>query len=485
MINFKIIYKILGSLLFLEASLMGWSLLVSLIYREDDIFAFLVAIVITDFFGFILRYFGRNAENRLSRRDSFLVVMLVWVLFSFFGTIPFLSGGYLNSFTDAFFETMSGFTTTGATIIDDVESLPHGILFWRSLTQWVGGLGIVFFTIVLLPSLVGGSIKVFAAESTGPIKTKLHPKLSMSARWIWIVYLIITVGCMLCYKLCGMDWFAALNFSMSSAATGGFSIYNDSTAAFHSSAIDYVTTFFCFLSGVNFTLLYFSVAKLKLKELWRDSEFRFYLLVVLIFTLFIMYELMSKNGYGLEHAFRSSIFQVVSFITTTGLFNDNAALWPHVTWVILALCMFIGACAGSTSGGFKCVRSVMVLKVVRNELRQRLHPKAVLPLKVGDRNIPDKDRVSLLAFLVAYILLCLVISVAMICEGIDNTNAVTITLSCLGNVGPTLGFEIGPTMSWSTLSVFAKWVCSVMMLIGRLEIFTVLVIFTPAFWKEN
>lgn len=485
MINFKIIYKILGSLLFLEAFLMGWCLLVSIIYREDDMFAFSVAIVVTLFFGFMLKNFGRNAENRLSRRDSFLVVTLAWVLYSLFGTIPFLTGGYLSSFTDAYFETMSGFTTTGATIIDDVESLPHGILFWRSLTQWVGGLGIVFFTIVLLPSLVGGSIKVFSAESTGPIKTKLHPKLSMSARWIWIVYLIITIGCLLSYKVCGMDWFAAVNFSMSSAATGGFSIYNESTEAFHSPAIDYVTTFFCFLSGINFTLLYLSIAKLKLKSLWKDSEFRFYLFVILIFSGFIMFELITKNGYSVEHAFRSAIFQVVSFLTTTGLFNDNAALWPHVTWVVLALCMFIGACAGSTSGGFKCVRSVMVLKIVRNELRQRLHPNAVLPVNVSGHNIPDRYRVSLLAFLAAYILLCLVISVVMIMEGIDNTNAITITLSCLGNVGPTLGIEIGPTMSWSTLSVFAKWMCSVMMLIGRLEIFTVLVIFTPAFWKDN
>lgn len=485
MLNYRLINKILGSLLFIEASLMMWSLIVALIYDEDDIFSFVVSIIITIFFGFIFRYYGRNADNRLSRRDSFLVVTLAWVLFSFFGAIPFVTGGYINSFADAYFESMSGFTTTGATIIDDVESLPHGILFWRSLTQWIGGLGIVFFTIAILPSMVNGSIKVFSAEATGPIKTKLHPKLSMSARWIWLVYLFISVGCMLSYKVCGMDWFAAINFAMSSAATGGFSIYNNSTETFNSPAMDYVTTFFCFLSGVNFTLLYTSVAKIKLKSLWRDSEFKFYILVILTFTAFIMAELIAYNGYGVEHAFRSAIFQVVSFLTTTGLFNDNAALWPHVTWVVLALCMFIGACAGSTSGGFKCVRSVMVLKVVRNELRQRLHPNAVLPLKVSGQNIPDRYRVSLLAFLVAYVLLSLIISVIMILEGIDNTNAITITLSCLGNVGPTLGLEIGPTMSWSILPDFAKWTCSVMMLIGRLEIFTVLVIFTPSFWREN
>lgn len=485
MLNWKIIYKILGSLLFIEAALMAWSLLVAVWYNDDDIFAFGVSVIVTTFFGFILRFLGRNAENLLSRRDSFLVVTLAWMLFSLFGTVPFLCGGYLHSFTDAYFETMSGFTTTGATIIDDVESLPHGILFWRSLTQWIGGLGIVFFTITILPSMVGGSIKVFSAEATGPIKSKLHPKLSMSARWIWVVYLFISVGCMFSYKACGMSWFAAINFAMSSAATGGFSIYNMSTETFHSASLDYVTTFFCFLSGVNFTLLYTTVLRMKWRELWRDSEFRLYVSLVLGFTAFIAYQLIMYRGYDAEHAFRSAIFQVVSFITTTGLFNDNAALWPHVTWVVLALCMFMGACAGSTSGGFKCVRGVMTLKVLRNELRQRLHPNAVLPVKVSGQNIPDRFRVSLLAFLVAYLLLALTISVVMICCGVDNTNAITITLSSLGNVGPTLGIEIGPTMSWSILPDVAKWVCSAMMLVGRLEIFTVLVILTPAFWREN
>lgn len=485
MVNFKIIYKILGSLLFIEASFMLLCLIMALAFEEDDIPTFSTSMLVTAFAGFMLRYMGRNAENRLSRRDSFLVVTLVWVVFSAFGTLPFLLGGYLHNFTDAYFENMSGFTTTGATIIDDVESMPHGILFWRSLTQWIGGLGIVFFTVALLPSLVGGSTKVFAAESTGPIKTKLHPRLSMSARWIWIVYLFITFACMGCYMLFGMDWFQGVNYAMASAATGGFAINNNSTEFFNSPALEYTTIFFCFLSGVNFTLLYFSAAKLKFRELCRDSEFRFYATIVLGFTAFVMAELILRNHYDLEHAFRSALFQVVSFITTTGLYNDDAARWPHVTWVVLSLCMFIGACSGSTSGGLKCMRGVMLFKVVKNELRQRLHPNAVLPLKVNGNNIPDPQRVSLLAFLTAYLLLMLLMAFVMIAAGIDNTNAITICLSCLGNVGPTLGIEIGPTMSWSILPDFAKWMCSIMMLIGRLEIFTVLVILTPSFWTKN
>ena len=287
------------------------------------------------------------------------------------------------------------------------------------------------------------------------------------------------------YMACGMNWFEGLNFSMTTTATGGFSIYNTSTEHFNSPAMDYVTTLFCFLSGVNFPLLYFSLSKFRPFHLFKSSEFRLYFFLVLGLSLFIMVELMARNGYGIEHAFRSGIFQVVSFITTTGLFNDDAGKWPHVTWVALSLCMFIGACSGSTSGGLKCVRGVMLLKVVKNEFRQMLHPNASLPLRVDGNNVPPSKRVTLLAFFTSYLMLCLICAFVMIAAGIDNTNAITITLSSIGNVGPTLGTEIGPTMSWNALPAFAKWMCSFMMLIGRLEIFSVLVILTPQFWTRK
>lgn len=485
MIKQKLICKVLGQLLFLEAVLMLASLGVSLAYQEDDAFAFLVTIFITVGAGLALKWRGRNADNSMSRRDAYLVVSLVWVVFSFFGTFPFLISGYLHNFTDAYFETMSGFTTTGATIIDDVEALPHGLLFWRSLTQWIGGLGIVFFTIALLPSLVGGQTKVFAAEATGPIKTKLHPRLSTSAKWIWSIYAVLTIACIASYYLGGMNLFDSFNYAMSTTATGGFSTHNSSTEFFRSPSLEYICTLFTFLSGINFTLLYAAVIKQKIRDLFDNSEFKFYIFLVSVFTAFIMIELMTTRNYDLEYAFRSALFQVVSFITTTGLFNDNAALWPHVTWVVLALCMFFGACSGSTSGGIKCIRGVMMFRIVKNEFRQILHPNAVLPMKIDGVNVPYQKRVTLFAFMVSYLLICLLISFTMIAMGIDNTNAITITLSCVGNVGPTLGVEIGPTMSWSQLPDIAKWFCSLMMLIGRLEIFSVLVLFTPAFWKEN
>lgn len=487
MINYIIILRVLGSLLYGEAVTMLICMAVALCYQEDDILLFASSAIITVFAGAVLKFWGRKAENRLSRRDAYLLVSLVWIIYSLFATLPFLLGGYLHSFTDAYFEAMSGFTTTGATIIDDVEVLPHGILTWRSLTQWVGGLGIVFTVIALIPSVAGGSgsIRVFGAESTGPIKTKLQPKLSTSVRFIWLVYLALSVACFLSYKVFGMDWFDAANFTMSSVATGGFSTYNDSTEYFHSPSLEYVTTFFCFLSGTNFTLLYLTIFKRKWKSLFKDSEFRFYVIVVSLATAFIMGELIFRNHYAVEHAFRSAIFQVVSFISTTGLFNDNAGVWPHVTWVVLAVCMFFGACSGSTTGGLKCVRCVMILKVLKNELMQRLHPNAVLPLKISGTNIPDKQRVSLLAFVTAYLLLFFIFAFVIIASGVDNTNAITICLSCLSNVGPTLGTEIGPTMSWSQLPAFIKWFCSFMMLVGRLEIFTVIVVLTPEFWRKN
>lgn len=485
MINVRLIYKILGSLLLLETAFMAVCAAMAFWFMEDDGVAFLIALLVTLCGAFLLRYKGRDSDNSLSRRDAYLVVTLSWVMFSVFGTLPFLVGGYITNFTDAFFETMSGFSTTGATILDDVERLPHGILFWRSFTQWIGGLGIVFFTIAILPSIVGGSVKVFAAEATGPVRMKLHPKLSTSAKWIWMIYLTITAACAASYIFFGMGWFDALNYAMTTTATGGFSTHNTATAFFGSAGIEYTCIVFCFLSGINFLWLYYSVARLRPKTLFGNSEFKFYASLVGVAAVLIAAGLMIGNGYTVERAVRSALFQTVSFVTTTGLFNDDIGAWPHLTWIILGVCMLIGGCSGSTSGGLKCVRGVMLLKTVRNQFRQILHPNAVLPLKVSGENVPYNRRVTLLAFLTVTLLLCLFGSTAMMAMGVDNVNAAAITLGCLSNAGPSLGVGIGPAMSWSGLPVIGKWLCSLLMLVGRLEVFSVLVIFTPAFWKDS
>jgi trk system potassium uptake protein TrkH len=360
------------------------------------------------------------------------------------------------------------------------------MLFWRALMQWIGGLGIVFFTIAVLPSLVGGSVKVFAAEATGPIKAKMHPRLTTTAKWIWTIYLLLTIACGVSYWASGMDWFEATNYSMTTTATGGFAIHNDSTAHFQSPTIDYISILFQFLSGINFTLLYMSLFKLRVGALLKSSEFRLYVAVVVGATCSIMYLLLVHLDYSLEHAFRSALFHVVSFITTTGMFlGDDLGQWPHLTWVILGLVMYLGACAGSTSGGFKCIRGVMLLQVVRNNFRQILHPNAVLPVRISGQNVAPSKLIPVFAFFVLTILMVLFTTTAMIFAGVDNTNAGVIALSCVSNVGPSLTNGVGPALSWSLLPDAAKWLLCLLMLMGRLEIMTVLVLFTRAFWKEN
>ena len=447
MLNSKTIFKIIRSLLFIESAMMVCCLIMSIAYHESDTIPFLYSILITFLSALFLRFLGHKADNSMTKRDAYLVVSLSWIIFSFFGTFPLTIGEYVPSFTDAYFETMSGFTTTGATIINNVD--------------------------------------IFAAESTGPIHSRLHPRLSTSAKWIWTVYLVITIACSISFMVCGMGWFDSINYAMGTTATGGFSTHNSSIAFFHSSAIEYVGAFFCFLSGINFTLIYTSAINKSIKTIFKSSEFRFYSFITLIFSLFVIYQLIKYNGYDIEHAIRSGIFQVVSFITTTGLFSDDANKWPHITWIILTIRMFLGACSGSTSGGFKSIRSVIIIKMIKNEFKQILHPNAVLPIHVDGANITHQKCVTLISFLSIYLLICLISVFIILLYGIDPMNSITMVLSSIGNVGPTIGRDIGATSSWVTLPTAIKWLCSALMLIGRLEIFTVLVIFTPTFWKHN
>ena len=464
---------------------MAWCVGVSFYFQEDDTLAFLMSMLITFGCAFLFLLMGRNARNSLNRHDAFVVVTAVWIIFSLFGMFPFLIHGSCTNVTDAYFETMSGFSTTGSSIFDDVEHLPRGILFWRSLTQWVGGLGIVFFTIAILPSLVGGSVKVFAAEATGPIKAKMHPRLSTTAKWIWSIYLVLTICCGLAFWIAGMDWFDAMNYSMTTTATGGFSIHNDSLSYFKNANIDYIAIFFEFLAGINFTLLYISIFKGRFKDLFKNSEFKLYISLVLLATAAIVTILLTQMDYALEQAFRQGLFQVVSFMTTTGVFSDDVARWPHITWIILGGLMFVGACAGSTSGGFKCIRAVMVLKTLRNNFRQILHPNAVLPVKINGMSVPQSRIVALFAFFTLFMCMILVTAALMILSGVDTINSIVIALSCVSNIGPSLSNDIGANITWSGMPDYIKWALSLLMLMGRLEIMTVLVLFTRSFWKDN
>ena len=353
------------------------------------------------------------------------------------------------------------------------------------MTQWIGGLGIVFFTIAILPSMVGGTVKVFAAEATGPIRAKMHPRLSTNAKWIWSIYLTLTIGCAIMFYFGGMGLFDCMNYAMTITATGGFATHSESTGFYHSAFIDYTSITFMFLSGISFTMLYAMIFKGRVKQFFKNTELKLYCALVVIATTVITYFLLRYNDYTLEEGIKNALFQVVSFLTTTGVFNDDAAQWHHITWVVLSVCMFFGGCAGSTAGGFKCVRGVMVLKIVQNELKHILHPKAVLPVKVNGMSVAYGQQMTLMAFFAAYFMLALVSYFIMILAGVDSTNSFTIALSCASNVGPTLGLEIGPTMSWDVLPDVVKWLLSLLMLMGRLEIFSVVVLFTPSFWKDN
>ncbi len=504
MINYKLIYKVMGSLLFIEAAMTVACLAMAIFWQEDDTLAFAVTLIVTVTAALGLKFIGHGAENSMGKRDAYLLVTLTWTVFSILGALPFLVSGYITGYTDAFFETMSGFTTTGASVIDDVERLPHGLIFWRTMMQWIGGLGIVFFTIAILPSLVGGSMRVFSAEATGPMRSKMHPRLSTSAKAIWVVYILLTAGCAAGFYLAGLNVFDSLNYSMTITGTGGFATHNDGLAVFRSEAVDYVAIGFMFFSGVNFTLMYMSVVKGKVKALWKDSELRFYLFLVVaataIITLLLRFgtsgtvdsaagsvasDAASGTAYDWADALRCALFQVVSFTTTTGIFNTDTSQFSHAVWIILAVCVFVGACSGSTSGGMKSVRGVMLLKIVRNEFKHIIHPRAILPVRIGEAGVPVQTQVRLFVFLALYIAACVVAYVIFVCMGLADSDALIIAISCASNIGLPLGLDSGSQMSWAALPVAGKWICTALMLIGRLEFFSVLVLFTPAFWKKN
>ena len=490
--NYKLLYKVIGSLLFLLGALLAACIVLSIYYDEDDMPAFLIASILTISTGFVLKYLGRDADNNLSRRDAYLLVTATWVVFSLFGMLPFLIGGYIPNVTDAFFETMSGFTTTGATILTNIDRMPHTILYWRSMTQWIGGLGIVFFTIAILPSMVGsGSVKVFAAEATGPMRAKMHPRLSTMAKWIWTVYLGLTIACIVAFYACGMEWFDSINYALTTTATGGFAPHDDPTyleqnQAFNVKASTYVSVLFQFLAGINFALLYMAIFKLKIGSLFRNSEFKVYLIIVTIATFIIAWLLVKDNGYGYEHAFRSSLFHVSSVMTSTGFAAQkfDYVAWGASFWMPTVVIMAIGACAGSTAGGIKVVRILICAKSVLKEFVLQLHPRAVIGVRISGHIVPDERVRRALAFIFLYIIL---VVIAMLCYsllGADVDTALGSSISMLSNVGPATG-STGPASNFSGVPAAGKWLMSAYMLIGRLEIFTILFLFMPSFWKER
>lgn len=487
MIHFKIIHRILGVLLLIESGILLLCALLPVFYGENDLFGFVMASLISACCGMTCMIVGRsslNNESAMTRRDGYIVVAVSWVLFSIFGSLPYYLSGYIPSYTDAFFETMSGFTTTGATIIDDIEAMPHGLLFWRSLTQWIGGLGIVFFTIAVLPIFGVGEVQLFAAEAIGPTRYKLHPRISISGRWIITVYLLITILCAVALRFCGMGIFDSVNHAFATAATGGFSTKNSSIAYFNSHSIEYVITFFMYLSGINYGLLFFVAFRGQVRKLIEDSQFKWYTFMLLIFTVIVTIGLFISTSYNAPSSLRNALFHVTSIITTTGFTSTDYTMWPPFLWMILGLCFYFGACAGSTTGGMKSIRIAILSKSMRNEFNRILHPNAVLPVRINGKVIPPSTRQSVLTFSIFFFALVFVGWFFYLAIGIDIAEAYGISLSCLSNIGLTIGYN-GCNIPWSDMPCIGKWFSTFLMLMGRLEVFSVLLILTPAFWKHR
>ena len=480
----KVIFRIMGMLLFIEAAFLLAGIGVSLFYGEDTVRPLLYSFGIIALTGALLVTSCKGGERSISRKDGYVVVTFCWVVFSLFGTLPYMLTGSIPGFTDAFFETMSGFTTTGATILQDIEALPKSILFWRMMTHWVGGLGIVFFTVAVFPIFGLNDINLFSAESVGPIRSKLHPRISVTARWILTIYVALTIFCTIALRMAGMGWFDAVCHAMSTIATGGFSTKQASIAAFNSPLIEYVITFFMFVSGVNLSLLYLAIFRARLMALLRDTEFKTYFMIVAAFSLVISVALFFTTDLGVEGSLRASLFQVVAIQTTTGFATVNYAVWMPLLWLLLCALMFIGACSGSTSGAMKCARISILFKVMWNEFKRIVHPNAVIPVRMTGRIIPSNVQSAILAYTVIYIFMLVAGLFVNMAFGVDFLDAFSLSVASVGNVGPALG-NYGPMDSFAPLPAAVKWFSAFQMLVGRLEFFAVLLLLTPVFWKRR
>lgn len=479
-----IILRIVGLLLLLEAVALSCCLGISLYGGESIVMSYVETLLILLGVGSLLMFFGRGAQRGISKKDSYIVVTLCWLIFPAFAALPFILSGYIPSITDAFFEAVSGFTTTGASIIDNLEEFPPSLLFWRSMTQWIGGLGIVFFTVAVLPVFGMGDRSLLAAEAVGPIRTKLHPQVAVTSRWILMIYVCLTLTEVLCLKLAGMTFFDAVCHSMATVSTGGFSTKQASIGAYQSPMIEYIVTLFMFLGGTNFSLLYLSFFKRRPKELLNDGEFVTYFRIVAVFTLILFVGLVATTSFDVEEAFRSAIFQVVTILTTTGFGTHDYMTWTPFLWLMVSFLMYFGACTGSTTGGIKCVRIRLLGRIVRNEFKKILHPNLIVPIKLGGRVIQERVMTSIVVFVLIYLGVVAIGMSLNMAFGLDFIEAYGLSLTSVGNVGPGLGFY-GPSNSMSSLPDVLKWVASFQMLIGRLEFFAVFVLFTSMFWKHH
>ncbi|MGM0507269.1 MAG: TrkH family potassium uptake protein [Bacteroidota bacterium] len=491
-IHLSDVLGILGGFMVALAIAMLLPILIALLYGETTWVNFLQSSVLCLMAGGILFYFFRPRDE-LRMREAFLIVSLTWLVGSLVGALPFWLSGTLINYTDAVFEIMSGFSTTGSSILGGtthegvvnpaIESIDRSLLFWRSLTHWIGGMGIILLTLALLPLLGIGGMQLFKAEYSGSTADKVTPRIQETAKLLWTVYVGLTCAqYLLLWIHPSMDWFDAINHAFSTLATGGFSTKNASIGAFDSIYIESVIILFMFLAGINFAL-HFRLFTGRTSAVFQNSELRFYTVLTLLFVAGVTLSLWLANPLTLGQALRSGSFQVVSILTTTGFGTDDYTLWPHLSFALLFVLFFTGGCAGSTSGGIKMLRISIILKNIQREFRQTLHPHAVLPIRLGQRIVSPSVLRTILSFLMLYLLLFLTGFVLLAGLGYDPHSAMSASIASIGNIGPGWG-DFGPSESYAHIPLIGKWVLIVLMMIGRLEIITVLILFTPWFWKN-
>lgn len=481
--NYKLVFHILGLILRVEAVLMLPAMAIGFASGGGDGPAFLLSAAITLLVGQLLSML-RAKGAKMQARDGFAAVSLSWIVLSLFGALPYVFSGVLPNYIDALFETVSGFTTTGATVLTYIEGHPQGVLFWRAQTQWMGGVGVLVLALALIPKLGEGSVYLMRAESPGPIKSKLTPRLSDTAKILYSIYIGLTAAETICLRLAGMPWYDAVIHAFTTISTGGFSVKNASIAAYNSLAIEWIIIVFMFLSGINFALLYYALCR-NFRAVFESEELRSYTLMTVVASGLIVLNLVVHAGWMLSlETVTDAVFQVVTLMTTTGYMTYDYVLWPTFSQVILILVMFAGACAGSTAGGVKQIRVVLLFKNLRRDVQRILHPRVVTAIKSDGDRVDEPTLSGISLFFFAYILLLLAGTLVVAWDDVGFTASFTASLTCISNVGP--AFDIlGPTANFSILSPVSKVMLSLNMLLGRLEIMPLLLLLFPSLWKKR
>lgn len=481
--HYAIIFKVLGMLLMLFSLSMAPPIVVSFIYDDNTAPAFILAFVITFVTGLMAWYPVHQVQQELRTKDGFLITSLFWCVLALFGSLPFLIADAVQlSFVDAVFESLSGLTTTGATIMTGLDNLPKSLLFYRQQLQWLGGIGIIVIAVAILPMLGIGGMQLYRAETPGPVKdSKLTPRITETAKALFLIYLCLTIACTLAYWAADMSFFDAISHAFSTVAIGGFSTHDASIGYFQSPAIMVICMIFMLLSGINFALHFFAWRAKSISHYLRDPECQFYLSMALIGIVIVSAYLAFSGIYPLDLSLIDGAFELVSIFTTTGYAVTDFSVWPTFLPMLIFMFAFIGGCAGSTGGGLKVIRVLLIIKQGLRELHRLIHPNAVILIKLGSKTVSDRVIEAVWGFLAVYIMSFLVMCIMLLATGLDFLSAFTAVGACLNNLGPGLG---AVATHYADISSTAKWILCFAMLLGRLEVFTLLVLFTPVFWKR-